>query len=153
MNKVILIGRNTKDIELRTTPSGLDVIQFTLAVQRNYKNSDGEYDADFINCIAFKNTAKTIHQYIKKGHKLAVEGRIQNRSYDSQDGTKRYVIEVIVDNIEFLEKRESQNNESTETDIQNMSNSQIVRKVVEEDNDPFTDFANEIELSDDDLPF
>lgn len=148
MNKIILIGRNTKDIELRTTQSGIDVTQFTLAVQRNYKNADGEYDTDFINCIAFKSTAKLIHSYIKKGDKLGIEGRIQTRSYDAQDGTKRYLTEVVVDNIEFLEsKKEDSQKENKE------SNSQALKKAIEDESDPFVDFSKEIELSDDDLPF
>lgn len=148
MNKIILIGRNTKDIELRYTPSNVAAAQFSLAVQRNFKNKEGNYDTDFINCVAYRNLAETIAKYIRKGDKLGVEGKLQNRSYDAQDGTKRYVSEVIVENIEFLEakKQENASNEKiTSTDASNdLDIPQNYKTNYEE---------TEIKLSDDDLPF
>lgn len=145
MNRFIAIGRNTKDVELRTTTNGTEVAQFSIAVQRNYKNSKGEYDTDFFNCKAYKGLAKTIHSYIKKGDKLGVEGRLQNRTYETQDGTKKYLTEVIVENIDFIaNKKESSINEKTD--------SQILQEVMEE-KDPFAEFGEEIALSDDELPF
>ena len=105
MNRFIGIGRVTKDIDLRTTTSGISVASFTLAVNRNYKNDKGEYEADFINCVAYKNLADIISKYVSKGNKLAVEGRLQVRNYDNKEGKKVYVTEVIVDNIDFIESK------------------------------------------------
>ena len=105
MNKVILIGRVTKNIELKTTTSGKSVVTFTLAVNKNHKNADGNYDADFINCVAYDMRAETIHQYVHKGDKFGIDGRLNTRTFDRQDGSKAYVTEVIVDGFEFLESK------------------------------------------------
>lgn len=101
MNKVVLIGRTTKDIELRYTKSNKAVATFTLAVDRRSKD-DG---ADFISCVVWGNTAEAMHNYVKKGHKVGISGHIATRSYD-RDGQKVYVTEVVADEVEFLEKRE-----------------------------------------------
>jgi len=108
MNKVILIGRVTKDIELKTTTSGKSVVTFTLAVNRDYKNADGQYDADFINCVAYEQRAETIHQYVRKGDKFGVIGSINIRTYGKQDGSTAYVTEIKVDGFEFLESKKTQ---------------------------------------------
>ena len=105
MNKVILIGRNCKDIELKTTASGKSVASFTLAVNRERKNADGNYEADFINCVAYGQQAETIGKYICKGDKFGVFGRLNTRNYEKQDGSKVYITEVIVDGFEFLESK------------------------------------------------
>jgi len=105
MNKVILIGRVTKNIELKTTTSGKSVASFTLAVTRDRKNADGNYDADFINCVAFGQQAETIGKYVCKGDRFGVDGKINTRTYDRQDGSKAYVTEVIVNGFEFLESK------------------------------------------------
>lgn len=105
MNKTILIGRVTKDIEPKTTTSGKSVASFTLAVNRERKNADGDYDADFINCVAFGQQAETIGKYICKGDKFGVFGRLNTRNYEKQDGSKVYITEVIVDGFEFLENK------------------------------------------------
>ena len=107
MNKVILIGRLTKDPELRTIASGNATTSFTIAVNRNFTNQNGEREADFINCVAWRKQAENIAKYCTKGSQVAVEGRIQTRSYDAQDGTKRYVTEVVADNVTFLGSRAS----------------------------------------------
>ena len=103
MNKVVLVGRVTKDIELRTTISGKSVVVFTLAVNRDYKNAEGKYEADFITCVAYEYRAETISTYVHKGDKFCVSGRIQTRNYDKSDGSKAYITEVIVDGFEFIE--------------------------------------------------
>jgi len=105
MNKAILIGNLTKDPELNTTTNGVEVASFTIAVQRKFKNAQGEYEADFINCVAWRKTAEFVHKYFSKGKKIAVVGNIQTRSYDAQDGTKRYVTELVVDEVEFVESK------------------------------------------------
>lgn len=102
MNKVILIGNLAADPEFRTTPNGISYVSFRIACQRKYANQQGVREADFISCCAWRQTAEFIHKYFIKGNKIAVEGSIQTRSYDAQDGSKRYVTEVLVDNAEFV---------------------------------------------------
>lgn len=104
MNKAILLGRLTKDPEIKYTQSGKAVASFTLAVDRR-KSASGEKQADFISCVAWEKTAETIGNYCGKGQQIAVEGRIQSRSYDAQDGSKRYVTEVVVQNMYFCGRR------------------------------------------------
>lgn len=144
MNKAILVGRNVKEIELRATTSGSSVTAFTIAVNRDFKNANGEIEADFINCVAYGKTAELLSKYVKKGDRLAVEGRIQVRNYDNQEGKKVYVTEVIVQNIEFLEPKREECQMAT--DKENLT-------LQKEANDPFEEFGQEIEIKDEDLPF
>lgn len=106
MNKIILMGRLTKDPEVKYTNTGKAVAQFTLAVNRPIKNAEGNYEADFINIVAWNQTAEVIGNCVHKGQRLLVEGRLQIRTYDAKDGSKRYATEVIASNIEFIEKKE-----------------------------------------------
>lgn len=108
MNKVILIGRTTKGIELKYTASNVSVANFSLAVTRSFKNANGEYDSDFFNCIAFGKLAETLKNYVNKGDRLGVEGRLQTRSYQNAEGKNIYVTEVIVENIEFLQAKKKE---------------------------------------------
>ena len=102
MNKVILSGNLTKDPESQTTSSGITVCKFTLAVQRKFSNANGEKETDFINIVAWRTLAENCIKYLSKGKKVAVVGAIQTRSYDAQDGTKRYVTEIVAEEVEFL---------------------------------------------------
>lgn len=102
MNKAILIGNLTRDPEARTTQSGVAVTTFTIAVNRRFTNQQGVREADFIPIVTWRQTAELCARYLTKGRKVAVEGSIQTRSYDAQDGTKRYVTEIVADNVEFL---------------------------------------------------
>ena len=102
MNKAILIGNLATDPETRTTASGVSVCSFRLAVQRRFANQQGVREADFLNIVAWRQTAELCARYLSKGRKVAVEGSIQTRSYDAQDGSKRYVTEIVADNVEFL---------------------------------------------------
>ena len=102
MNKVILIGNLTKDPELSTTTGGNSVCRFTVAVGRKYANSEGERETDFINIVVWRNLADNCHKFLKRGSKVAVVGNIQNRSYDANDGTKRYITEVVAEEVEFI---------------------------------------------------
>lgn len=102
LNRIILIGRLTKDPELRYTQSGKAVCAFTLAVDRPYLANNGNREADFINIVVWNKTAENCAQYLAKGKLAAVDGRLQIRSYDGQDGQRRYVTEVIADNVQFL---------------------------------------------------
>ena len=105
INRVILVGRLTKDPELRYTPNGVAVATFTLAVNRTYTNQQGEREADFINCIVWRRQAENVANYLKKGSLAGVEGRIQTRSYENQEGKRVYVTEVVADSVQFLEQR------------------------------------------------
>ena len=106
MNQVQLVGNICRDPEYRTLQSGVTCCQFTVACQRKFKNAQGQYDADFINCVAWRQTADFINRYFIKGNKIGLVGTLQTRSYDAQDGTKRYVTEVIVENVEFVAPRQ-----------------------------------------------
>lgn len=109
INRVVLVGRITKDPMMRKTQSGTSVVSFTLAVNRRIQNQDQQ--ADFINCVAWNKTADFMASYVKKGSQLGVEGRIQTRNYDGTDGKKVYVTEVVAENVQFLEsKKDAANN-------------------------------------------
>jgi len=102
MNKAILVGNLTRDPEQRTTSNGVAVTSFTVAVQRRFKDADGNYQADFINCVAWRGTAEFIAKYFSKGSKIGITGSIQSRSYDDANGVRKYVTEVVVDEAEFV---------------------------------------------------
>ena len=105
MNKAILIGNLASDPETRTTQSGIAQCTFRLAVQRRFANQQGVREADFFNIVCWRQTAEFCSRYLSKGRKIAVEGSLQTRSYDAQDGSKRYVTEIIADNVEFCDSR------------------------------------------------
>lgn len=108
INRTVLVGRLTKDPELKYTQSGLAVVRFTLAVNRAFKNGQGEQEADFIQCTAWRKTAENVANYLKKGSLCGVDGRIQTGSFDGQDGKKVYTTDVVADSVQFLEsKKES----------------------------------------------
>lgn len=113
MNKVILMGRMTKDVEVKTTPAGKSVCSFTVACDKRFKAQNGERQADFINCVAWEKHATTIGNYFHKGSRIMVVGRLETRSYDDQNGQKRYVTEVIVDEIEFVDTKAESGNQQT----------------------------------------
>ena len=109
LNKVILMGRFTRDPELHSTPQGISTCSFSIAVDRNFVRQGEERKADFINCVAWRQTAEFISKYFKKGSMVALEGSIQTRSWDDQDGKKRYATDVVVNQVYFAEsKRDSQ---------------------------------------------
>ncbi len=151
MNKIILLGRLTKDPEYKTMPSGAGVTNFTVAVNRNFKNKEGNYDADFLPCVAYRNTAEFINKYFKKGSLICLEGRVQVRNYDAQDGSKRYVTEVIVQNVEFVGGKNDSSDKTNDyyPDIID----EEINEVDVSNSDPFEDNDSDVILSDDDLPF
>ncbi|MBR2371536.1 MAG: single-stranded DNA-binding protein [Clostridia bacterium] len=102
MNKAILIGRLTADPELQTTSSGVDVCRFSLAINRPFKSQNGETQADFLNIVVWRAAAQNCYKYLKKGSQCAVVGSIQTRSYEDNNGVKRYVTEIVAENVEFL---------------------------------------------------
>lgn len=145
INKVVLIGRLTRDLELRKTPNGASTLSFTLACNRKAK-VNGQPDADFINCVAWNKTADTMAQYLHKGSLIGVEGRIQTRSYDNQQGQRVYVTEVVVESFSFLE---SNNKHSTQS---NTSQNLPLEKPQEEFGESSYD-DEQLQLASDDLPF
>ena len=166
MNKAILIGRLTRDPELRYTSSNRAVCQFSIAIDRPFTNqSTGQREADFINIVAWDKTAENIGKYMNKGRLIAVEGRIQTRNYDNNEGKKVYVTEVIASNVQFLESKNAattNNNgfnsmpeppvEKSPYDFGGESNQGSNTMNIEE-NDPFASFGEQVEISDNDLPF
>lgn len=141
MNRVILIGRATKDFELRYTPSGVAVANGTIAVDRP-TGQGKEKETDFINLQAWKQLAETAANYIKKGHKFAVEGRIQVRNYENNEGKRVYVTEVVAERLEFLEPKSD--NHTSQNSGQNADRNR---------NDPFADDGTTIDIDTSDLPF
>ncbi|ERJ13343.1 single-stranded DNA-binding protein [Haloplasma contractile] len=119
INKVVLVGRLTKDPDLKYSGSGTPVVRFTLAVNRTFTNQNGQREADFINCVSFRRQAENVNRFVRKGSLVGVEGRIQTGSYEAQDGSRRYTTDVICDSVQFLESRNSQ---SETVDVQNTYN-------------------------------
>ena len=157
MNKAILIGRLTKDPELRTTPTGRNVCQFSVAVNRTYTNTNGEREADFINCVVWDKQAENLAKYQKKGNQIAVEGRIQTRNYDDKDGKKVYVTEILANNISFLDAKNVNAGGNALSNLpeppMNDERDTTPMETVSVDTDPFEAFGDSIEISDNDLPF
>ena len=169
----MLVGRMTKDADLRYTSNGTAVASFTVAVNRQFTNQSGEREADFINCVAWRKTAETLANFTKKGSLVGVEGRIQTRSYDNQQGQKVYVTEIVVDNFSMLEpksvtdqRRAQDNGSSTSSASSNNNNSFNANKNKSQsqqtpardyqnfgNSDPFESSGQPIDISDDDLPF
>lgn len=142
LNRVVLVGRLTKDPEFRTTQNGVSVANFTLAVNRNFKNKNGEQQADFINVVVFRQQADNVNNYLSKGNLAGVDGRIQSRSYENKEGQRVFVTEVVADSVQFLEPKNNnqQNNQP-----------QQQRGQAPAGNNPFGN--NNADIDDDDLPF
>ena len=136
INNVVLIGRLTRDAELRYTPSNIAVATFNLAVNRNFKNDNGDREADFINVVMWRQQAENFANWVKKGNLVGITGRIQTRSYDNQQGQRVYVTEVVAESFQILEKKDNAaNNASMENQIP-----------------PSFEKTNPMDISDDDLP-
>ena len=135
MNKCILIGNLTKDPELTTTNSGISVCRFTLAVSRRYQNAEGERETDFIDIVVWRALADNCHRFLRKGSKAAVVGSIQKRSYDATDGTKRYVTEVVAEEVEFVGARATGNDGSVE--VENTKPATTKLEPIDDDQLPF----------------
>lgn len=147
MNRVVLVGRLTKDPELRYTPNGVPVATFTLAVNRTFTNQQGQREADFINCVVWRKPAENVANFLKKGSLAGVDGRVQTRSYDGQDGKRVYVTEILAESVQFLEPRNSSRNNQQPPNYGSGNNS------YSDDQDPFANDGQPIDIQDDDLPF
>ncbi|MDF9824781.1 single-strand DNA-binding protein [Breznakia sp. PF5-3] len=150
INRVVLVGRITKDIELRKTQSGTSVVSFTMAVNRRFKQ-EGQPEADFIRCIAWNKTAELMNQYLNKGALIGIEGRIQTGSYQDKDGKTVYTTDVVVDNVQFLEPKNASSNNSTQTYVP-QDPSGFTQQ--DQSSSVADDFANDtLDIASDDLPF
>lgn len=110
LNRVVLMGRITHDLEVKQTQNGIACLQFNIAVERNFKDSSGQYQADFISCVAWRESAEFINRYFGKGKMIAIEGQLRSRTYEDKNGTKHYITEVYVDSASFTgEKSQEQN--------------------------------------------
>ena len=148
LNKVILMGRITQDLEVRQTPSGVAVLSFTVAVQRSYAKQGEERQTDFINCVAWRNQAEFIGKYFSKGRMIALEGNLRTRTYDDKNGTKHYVTEVFVDNVSFTGEKADDLQQNNQSSQQN-NNSDVSSN----DDLSIGDMADFEVLSDDGVPF
>ncbi len=144
VNNVVLVGRITRDPELRHSASGSAVCSFSLAINRNFKNQAGEYEADFVNCVAFNQTANLMEQYVNKGQLISVQGRLQSRSYDDNTGRKVYVTEVVCNTVSFLESKRSMDNSASIPDMSSPA---------PQTNQTFESQDVDVSIDDDDLPF
>lgn len=181
MNRVVLVGRLTKDPDLRYTPNGVPVATFTLAVNRTFTNQEGEKEADFISCVIWRRPAENVANFLKKGSLAGVDGRIQTRSYEGQDGKRVYVTEVVCESVQFLEpKSNTENRNSAQQEADRIANANRQnggsgyggnnysnqnqrgnnnngtgsnnRGFTRVNDDPFAN-SGQIDISDDDLPF
>ncbi|MBU0437788.1 single-stranded DNA-binding protein [Staphylococcus succinus] len=148
INRVVLVGRLTKDPEFRTTPSGVNVANFTLAVNRTFTNAQGEREADFINVIVFRKQAENVNKYLSKGNLAGVDGRMQSRSYENKEGQRVFVTEVVADNVQFLEPKNNGQAQNGSRGQQTGTNNQRSGN-----DNPFANSNGPIDIKDDDLPF
>ena len=155
INNVVLVGRMTRDAELRYTPSNVAVATFTLAVNRTFKSQNGEREADFINVVMWRQQAENLANWAKKGSLIGVTGRIQTRSYDNQQGQRVYVTEVVAENFQMLESRSAREGQSSGSYSAPTANHAAPTNSVPDfsrDENPFG-ATNPLDISDDDLPF
>lgn len=157
LNRVVLVGRLTRDPEMRFTQSQRAVCSFNLAVNRTFTSANGERETDFVNIVSWGRTAENVSKYMSKGSLVAVDGRIQTRNYENDRGERVYVTEVVAESVTFLESKGAQQNRPM-NDFNNNSYSapkqqQRETNSFDSNKDPFADFGNTVDISDDDLPF
>ncbi|EHY0437791.1 single-stranded DNA-binding protein [Listeria monocytogenes] len=159
MNRVVLVGRLTKDPDLRYTPAGAAVATFTLAVNRPFKNAQGEQEADFINCVVWRKPAENVANFLKKGSMAGVDGRIQTRNYEDNDGKRVFVTEVVAESVQFLDPKNNNVEGTTSNNYQNKANysnnnkTSSYRADTGQNSDSFANEGKPIDINEDDLPF
>lgn len=169
LNSVQLSGRLAQDVEFKTTANGVQIAQFNIAVQRNYKNKQGEYDVDFFRVIAFRSTAEVAANYLKKGDRVNVAGRLQQRSFENDEGQRITLVEVVVENLDLIGSNNQQNTnnqqpQQQQSQQQNYNQQQPPQQRGQNQNgwqqkqqsqqgNPFTNANSPVEIDDDDLPF
>ena len=155
INNVVLVGRLTRDPELRFTSNGTATATFNLAVNRNFTNQSGEREADFVNCVIWRKPAETLANYAKKGTLIGVVGRIQTRNYENQEGRKVYVTEVVCDNFQLLEPKKDSNQNNQQQNNQSFQQDSmpgVDERGFNDNSDPFGG-SSQIDISADSLPF
>ena len=152
MNNVSLVGRLTRDPELKYTSNGKAVANFNIAVNRPFKNANGEQEADFINGQVWGKPAENLANYMKKGNQIGLTGRINTRNYENSEGKRVYVTEVVADNVQFLESKGSNQN-NQRTNQPSKQHIDAANKEVQKQSDPFANNGEPIDISDDMLPF
>ncbi|EAC3698820.1 single-stranded DNA-binding protein [Listeria monocytogenes] len=159
MNRVVLVGRLTKDPDLRYTPAGAAVATFTLAVNRPFKNAQGEQEADFIQCVVWRKPAENVANFLKKGSMAGVDGRIQTRNYEDNDGKRVFVTEVVAESVQFLDSKNNNaegatsNNYQSEVNYSNNNKTSSYRADTIQNSDSFASEGEPIDINPDDLPF
>lgn len=168
INRVVLVGRLTKDPELRYTPNGVASCRFTVAVNRTFRGQDGEPEADFISCVAWRKQAENLANFQRKGNLIGVEGRIQTGSYEGQDGKRVYTTDVVADSIQFLEPNRGSESTQNGSNVRSGTNrgetsqngsggyqqpQNTQPNYIRVDEDPFANSKGPVEVSEDDLPF
>ncbi|MFA1819651.1 single-stranded DNA-binding protein [Virgibacillus oceani] len=170
LNRVVLVGRLTRDPDLRYTANGTAVANFTVASDRPFTNQQGERETDFVNCVTWRRQAENLANYMKKGSMIGVDGRVQTRRYDNQEGKTVFVTEILAENIQFLESKGSSQNRGGEepsgfqqnrnqnqyqpNQNQNQSQNQNQNPSQNQNQEnPFSSSGDPIDISDDDLPF
>lgn len=141
MNRINIIGRITKDIELKQTKNEINYTRFSIAVKRDLKDESGEYGTDFFNVVAWRKTAEFISKYFKKGSRIAISGKLQQNIYTDKDGVERTSVEIVAEDVDFIDKKETNEEQPKEA------------KVEESNDDVFSEFGDSIEISDDEISF
>jgi single-strand DNA-binding protein len=152
MNRVVLVGRLTKDPDLKYTANGVAVASFTLAVNRPFTNQQGERETDFINCMVWRKPAENVANFLKKGSLAGVDGRIQTRNYQGQDGKKVYITEVLAESVQFLEPKGEKKDHTKKNFDKEAYEKDQQQKKERFGEDPFSG-SGQINIQDDDLPF
>lgn len=149
MNRVMLIGRLTAKPELRYTGSNIPYARFSVAINRTFSNSQGQRETDFINVIIWRKQAENVCNFLDKGSLVSIEGRLQSNSYDDKDGNKRYSLDVVADNVQFLEsKSQAQSRQSSNSSVTPYDYQDVPMNDVSVDNDPFADFGDSVSIDD-----
>ncbi|MDW3783667.1 single-stranded DNA-binding protein [Staphylococcus saprophyticus] len=173
INRVVMVGRLTKDPEYRTTQSGVSVTTFTLAVNRTFTNAQGEREADFINCVTFRKQAENVNNYLNKGSLAGVDGRVQSRTYENDEGKRVFITEVVAESVQFLDTKnnnqqsysqnsnnqpQQQRGQAQQSQSQPQNNwqqqqQQNKQQAPNQQNNPFANSNGQIDIGEDDLPF
>ena len=155
INRVVLVGRLTRDPELRYTANGAAVASFTVAVNRQFTNAQGEREADFINCVIWRKAAENFSNFTNKGSLVGIDGRLQTRNYENKQGQRVYVTEVVVENFSLLESKNANSSDNTNNNTNNQSSNSNNQYKNPNNNvsDPFVGNGKPIDISDDSLPF
>ena len=149
MNRVMLIGRLTAKPELRYTGSNIPYARFSVAINRTFSNSQGQRETDFINVIIWRKQAENVCNFLDKGSLVSIEGRLQSNSYDDKDGNKRYSLDVVADNVQFLEsKSQAQTRQNSNQSVTPYDYQDVPMNDVNVDNDPFADFGDSVSIDD-----